>query len=166
MALSPQQIQAAELIARGYSHQEVGDAIGVSRRTILRWLKQQDFRDLSFGLTNRAPQSVHQRASERPVQSIQSDDLRIEDLVPDALSAVREILRDPDSRNCDRLKAASLVGEWGGLGVRGKMAELEALKILIEAKWIDDDAINILVENWQKLSAEMKNVLRGGGRSN
>jgi hypothetical protein len=88
--------------------------------------------------------------------------LKVRDLVPDALSAVRDILCDPDSRNCDRLKAASLIGEWGGLGVRGKMAELEALKVLIEAQWIDDEAITVLVGNLQKLSTEMKNVLRGG----
>jgi hypothetical protein len=159
MALSPKQIQAAELIARGYSHQEVGDAINVSRRTILRWLKQQDFRDLSYGLSHRAPQSTPQKPSERLSQL---EVLRVQDLVPDALSAVRDILQNPDSRNCDRLKAASLIGEWGGLGVRGKMAELEALKVLIEAQWIDDEAITVLVGNLQKLSTEMKNVLRGG----
>jgi hypothetical protein len=159
MALSPKQIQAAELIARGYSHQEVGDAINVSRRTILRWLKQQDFGDLSYGLSHRAPQSTPQKPSERLSQL---EVLRVQDLVPDALSAVRDILQNPDSRNCDRLKAASLIGEWGGLGVCGKMAELEALKILIEAEWIDDEAISVLVGNLQKLSTEMKNVLRGG----
>jgi transposase len=69
MALSPKQIQAAELLARGYSHQEVGDAIGASRRTILRWLKQQDFRDLSFGLTHRAPQPTPQPAPQRSPES-------------------------------------------------------------------------------------------------
>jgi hypothetical protein len=40
------------------------------------------------------------------------------------------------------------------------MAELEALRVLIEADWIDDGAINTLIANWQILSAEMKIVLR------
>jgi len=158
MALSHQQIQAAELISRGYSHQQIADAINVSRRTILRWLKQQDFRDLSFGLTHRAPQSTPQRAFER---SSQPETLKVEDLIPNALKAVQEILQDPDCRNADRLKAASLIGEWTGLGVRGKMAEMEALKVLIEAGWVNDSAINTLVANWEILSAEMKDVLRG-----
>jgi hypothetical protein len=162
MALSPKQIQAAELLARGYSHQEVGDAIGASRRTILRWLKQQDFRDLSFGLTHRASQPTPQQAPQRSLESRKpSDNLTPQDLVGDALKAVQEILQDPDSRNADRLKAASLVGEWTGLGVRGKMAEMEALKVLIEADWIDDAAINTLLKNWQILSVEMKDVLKG-----
>jgi hypothetical protein len=41
------------------------------------------------------------------------------------------------------------------------MAEMEALKVLIEAGWIHDNALNTLIENWQILSLEMKNVLRG-----
>jgi hypothetical protein len=41
------------------------------------------------------------------------------------------------------------------------MAEMEALKVLIEAGWVDDAAINTLVANWEILSAEMKDVLRG-----
>jgi len=162
MALSPQQIQAAELIARGYSHQEVGNAVNVSRRTILRWLKQQDFRDLSFGLTRRAPQSSSQQPPRRSAESDKpSDNLTPQSLVNNALQAVKDILEDSEARNCDRLKAASLVGQWAGLGAQEKMAEMEALKILIEAKWIDDGAINTLVENWQILSSEMKDVLRG-----
>ena len=160
MALSPKQIQAAELLARGYSHQEVADAINTSRRTVLRWLKLQDFRDLSFGLVHRAPQPTPQRSleSRKP-----SDNLTPQDLVGDALKAVQEILQDPDSRNADRLKAAALAGQWAGLGSKEKMAELEALKVLIEANWIDDGAINTLVANWEILSAEMKDVLRGNG---
>ncbi len=158
MTLTPAQIKAAKLLGQGYSQQDAAVAIGVTRRTIGRWQKQEDFRHLCFGLIHRAPQSTPQRASER---SSQPETLKVEDLIPDALKAVQEILQDPDCRNCDRLKAASLVGEWSGLGVRGKMAEMEALKILIEAGWIDDRAINTLVENWQSLSAEMKNVLQG-----
>ena len=157
MSLTPPQIRAAELLAKGHSQQEVGDAVGVNRRTIVRWLKQEDFRNLSFGLLGRAAQLPKRSPESRK----QSNDLTPQDLVCDALEAVRDILQDSDSRNCDRLKAASLVGEWSGLGVRGRMAEMEALKILIEAGWIHDNALNTLIENWQILSSEMKNVLRG-----
>jgi transcriptional regulator with XRE-family HTH domain len=161
MSLTPPQIRAAELLAKGHSQQEVGDIVGVSRRTIVRWLKQEDFRNLSFGLLGRVAQSPQQAPQRFPESRKQSNELTPQDLVCDALEAVRDILQDSDSRNCDRLKAASLVGEWSGLGVRGKMAEMEALKILIEAGWIHDNALNTLIENWQILSSEMKNVLRG-----
>jgi transcriptional regulator with XRE-family HTH domain len=161
MSLSPQQIRSAELLAKGHSQEAVGNAVGVSRRTIARWLRREDFRNLSFGLLGRAAQSPQQAPQRSPESRKQSNELTPQDLVGDALEAVRSILQDPDSRNADRLKAASLVGEWTGLGVRGKMAEMEALKVLIEADWIDDAAINTLLENWQILSAEMKDVLRG-----
>jgi hypothetical protein len=162
MTLTPAQIKAAKLLGQGYSQQDAAVAIGVTRRTIGRWQKQEDFRHLCFGLIHRdrAPQSTPQRASER---SSQPETLKVEDLIPDALSAVQQVLRDPDSRNCDRLKAAALAGQWAGLGSKEKMAELEALKVLIEANWIDDGAINTLVANWEILSAEMKGVLRGNG---
>jgi hypothetical protein len=112
-------------------------------------------------LLGRAAQSPQPTPKPSPESRKQPSDLTPQDLVADALQAVREILQDPDSRNADRLKAAALVGEWTGLGVRGKMAEMEALKVLIEADWIDDAAINTLLENWQILSAEMKDVLKG-----
>jgi hypothetical protein len=125
-------------------------------------LKQQDFRDLSFGLTHRTPQSTHQQAPKPSSESHkQSDNLTAQDLVTDALQAVREILQDPDARAGDRLKAASLIAVWANVGNKEKMAEMEALKILIEAGWVNDDAINTLVASWETLSSEMKEVLRG-----
>jgi transcriptional regulator with XRE-family HTH domain len=161
MSLTPQQIRSAELLAKGHSQEAVGNIVGVSRRTVARWLKREDFRNLSFGLLGRAAQSPQPSPNPSPESRKQSNVLTPQDLVGDALEAVQSILQDPDSRNADRLKAAALVGEWAGLGDRGKMAELEALRVLIEADWIDDGAINTLIANWQILSAEMKNVLRG-----
>jgi hypothetical protein len=147
MALSPQQIQAAELIARGYSHQEVGDAVNVSRRTILRWLKQQDFRDLSFGLTHRATQTGSQQAPRRSPESDKPiSDLTPQDLVADALEAVKNILQDSEARNCDRLKAAALVGDWVGLGDRERMHELEAMRVLIESGWLPHHVVDSIAE--------------------
>ncbi|HEY9834115.1 MAG TPA: helix-turn-helix domain-containing protein [Stenomitos sp.] len=166
MPLSQKQIRAAELLAKGYSQEEVGKAVGASRRSVSRWLQSEEFRNLSYGLVGRASQPPP-RACERQSEGRQmTSRLNPEDLVPDALEAVRGILQDPDCRNADRLKAASLIGEWAGLGNREKMAEMEALKVLIEAGWIGDAPVNVLVENWQILSAEMKEALRGNGAYN
>jgi hypothetical protein len=41
------------------------------------------------------------------------------------------------------------------------MAEMQALEVLIQAGWVHDEAINTLVANWEILSSEMKDVLRG-----
>jgi len=161
MSLTPQQIRSAELLAKGHSQEVVGNTVGVSRRTIARWLRREDFRNLSFGLLGRAAQSPQQAPQRSPESRKQSNELTPQDLVGDALEAVKSILQDPDSRNADRLKAAALAGQWAGLGNQSKMAEMEALQVLIQANWINDDAINTLVASWETLSSEMKEVLRG-----
>lgn len=163
MPLSPPQIRAAELLAKGHSHQEVGNSVGVSRRTILRWLKQEDFKNLSYGLVGRAAQSPQPTQPQRSSQRRQeSGSLTPQDLVEDALLAVQAILQDPEARTCDRLKAAALVGEWSGLSHRGKTAEAEALKVLIEANWVSDKVLETLVDGWAELESRIKNALANG----
>jgi len=157
MALSPLQIRAAELLAKGHSHQAVGDQIGVSRRTILRWLKQADFKNLSYGLVGRVTESQKQ-ASPRSPQPY-AGNLKVEDLVNDALEAVRSILQDPDARIADKLKAAALVGQWSGLDHRGKIHEIECVKVLIEADWISDTVLDAIVDGGDEFTAKVRKAL-------
>ena len=134
MSLTPPQIRATELLAKERSFSARGWGCSWCEPSHdSQWLKQEGFRNLSFGLLGRAAQLPQQAPQWSPESRKQSNDLTPQDLVCDALEAVKDILQNPDSRNCDRLKAASLVGDWTGLGVQGKMAEMEALKILIEA---------------------------------
>jgi hypothetical protein len=163
MSLTPSQIRAAELLSKGHSHQEVGDAVGVSRRTILRWLKQEDFKNLSFGLVGRASQQAPQQAPQRSPER-HSGSLTPQDLVPDALAAVQGILTDPDARTCDRIKAASLIGEWAGLSQKkSQMVELEAIKVLVEAGWVPDEVLDAMVDSGEQLNQRMKNALAQNG---
>jgi transcriptional regulator with XRE-family HTH domain len=156
MALSPQQIRAAELLAKGHSQQEVGDQIGVSRRTVLRWLKQEDFKNLSYGLVGR----VGEPAKPPPQRSPQpTGTLKVEDLVGDALEAVKCILQDPDARTADKLKAAALVGQWSGLENRGKMHEIECVKALIEADWISGTALDVILEGCDEFISKVQTAL-------
>ena len=159
--LTPNQIKAAELLSQGFSHQEVADACNVSRRTILRWLNQGDFKNLSFAMINR------QRPTQQPLQRPEnakeinqpSDNLRVPDLIPDALRAVRDILQNPDARNGDRLAAASLVGKWSGLEGRGKIHELEAIKVLIDQEWISEEVSAVIFDAKNELIERVKNAL-------
>jgi hypothetical protein len=107
MGLTPQQIRAVQLLAKGHNQQQVADMVG------------------------------------------------------DALSAVRDILTDPEARTCDRLKAAILVGDWAGLGAdKGKMAEMEALKILIDANWVPNEVLEVLIEAGAELEEKMKDAFQ------
>lgn len=114
MSLSPQQIKAAELLSQGRSQVDVATALGVNRKTIQRWLQKEDFKNLSFGLVNRSAR-LQDTPKPQSEKNLPCADLTPLDLIPDALVAVRDILQDPDSRNSDKLKAATLIGEWGGL---------------------------------------------------
>jgi transcriptional regulator with XRE-family HTH domain len=159
VGLSQKQIRAAELLGRGYAQAEAAKAVGASRRTISRWLQQEDFRNLSYGLVGRASPAPQQPPQQAPERRRQPSKLTPEDLVEDALSAIQNILIDPDTRVCDRIKAASLVGQWVGLGQPAKMVEMEALKVLVEARWCPDEALEILIDASNELEEKMKNVL-------
>lgn len=160
--LTPNQIKAAELLSQGYSHQEVADACKVSRRTILRWLNQNDFKNLSFGLIHRQrpAQQAPQPSPERGRQP--SKLLTPEDLVQDTLLAIQSILIDPGSRKCDILKAAALVGEWSGMAYRGKTHEGEAFKVLLKAGWVPPGVLEILEDGWDDLQTKIKVALAHG----
>lgn len=159
MGLTPPQIKAAEMLAKGHSQQATGEAVGVSRRTILRWLKQEDFKNLSYGLVGRAVQSPQPSPQRFPERRRQSGSLTPEDLIEDALSAVQSILIDPEVRTCDRLKAASLIGEWAGLSHRKPpMHEMEGLEAMIKAGWVPDEVLDALIESSNDMQERVRNA--------
>lgn len=157
MGLSPQQIRAAELLSRGHTQQEVAQSIGVNRKSIHRWLKQEDFKNLSYGLVGRASPPPQQAPQHPPERRRHSGSLTPQDLVEDALLAVQGIVQDTDARTCDRLKAASLIGDWAGLGQqKSKMVEAEACKILIEAGWLSDEILEAVVDGGEEFNSKMR----------
>ena len=64
MPLSPNQLQALTLIGRGDSPKTVALAIGVSYRTIYRWLMLPEFRDLSEQISNQTKSLTVESATE------------------------------------------------------------------------------------------------------
>lgn len=115
MNFSPIQIQAARLLAAGQTQEEVGKQVGVSRRTISRWLATEQFKNLSFGLVNSSSPAKIQPEIESAHQTNNEANYALGDLVPLAIKTLRDILIDPDSRKVDKLRAATLLGEWAGL---------------------------------------------------
>ena len=156
--LTPNQIKAAELLSQGASHQEVADAVGVSRRTILRWLNSGEFKNWQYALVNR-PRPA-EKVPKPPPSKIKTDSLQPSDLVQDALETVRDILCDPDTtRVSDRLKAAGLIGEWAGLAhQKPKMAEVEAIRALIEAGWLSEQTLDALKEGSDLFKEKMRSA--------
>ncbi len=167
--MTPNQIRAAELLSQGLSHQEVAEACNVSRRTILRWLNQGDFKNLSFAMINRQrpAQQAPQRLENANGTNHHSSNLKPSDLVADALTTVRDILRDSDVRVADRLRAATLAGEWAGLAhQKSKMVEVEAIKALIDTGWLPDQVLEALIDGCEALESKMKSAFAQNGHQN
>jgi hypothetical protein len=164
MSLEPTQLKAAKLLAKGYSQTETAQSIGVSRRTVVRWLTQPEFKNLCFGLSGEAQpvvKSVNPIDLESQVQvGIKSNNLTVEDLVGDALQAVQDVLTNPEARPVDRLKAASLVGEWAGLSVRGKIHELEIFKTMRERGFLSRPSLELVEIAYSECQQKIKQAIR------
>jgi hypothetical protein len=79
--------------------------------------------------------------------------------VEDALQAVRDILQNPESRSCDRLKAASLIGDWAGLNQRKPpMHEMEGLEAMIRAGWVPDEVLDALIESSNEMGQRVRDA--------
>lgn len=109
MKLSEQQLAALQILSKKGTHDEAAKAAKVSRRTIIRWTKLPEFKEvLEASSRNRIEKSAEVIK--------QKENLEIQDLVPKALQRVHDILEDTEARKSDQLRAAELVGRWAGLG--------------------------------------------------
>jgi hypothetical protein len=60
---------------------------------------------------------------------------------------------------CDRLKAASLVGDWAGLSMKKPpMHEMEGLEAMIRAGWVPNEVLDALIDGGEELQAKIKNA--------
>jgi len=72
--------------------------------------------DLSFGLVNSSSSSTKNEAEiQSTSQTNDESSCELSHLVPLAFRTLENILTDPDARKADKLKAATLIGQWGGL---------------------------------------------------
>jgi transcriptional regulator with XRE-family HTH domain len=125
MTLNSRQIEAAKLLANGRTHQEVADFLGISRRTVLRWLKDSEFQEFHKELCDQQKTVSIEEFKQK--KTTLSNSLKPSNTTPlkfdeqldilgfEALDFLSELIRDPDARNCDKLKAVSLliqVSSW------------------------------------------------------
>lgn len=156
--LTPKQLEAIAGISRGLTPSQIGKALGISSRTIERWWKLPEF----VATLTQIQSEVSHRVRVEVVEDVASISSRLENLASKSFNYLEEIVDDEEARTSDRLQAAKvLIANWQQMQPP-RMSEMESLKVLIEANWIDDNAINVLVKSWETLSSEMKDVLRGG----
>jgi hypothetical protein len=155
--LTPKQLEAVAGISKGLTPSQIATVIGVSARTVERWQKLPEF----VATLAQIQSEVSHRVRVEVVEDVSSISSRLENLASKSFNYLEAIVEDEDARTSDRVQAAKvLISNWQQMQPP-KMAELEALQVLIQADWINDDAINVLVKSWENLSSEMKKVLRG-----
>ena len=106
--LTKEQLKAAQALASGLSTGDVAKATGVSSRTIQRWLHLPEFQERLERDKRTYRETQVEVLSEMSVDQTVS----IRQIWNRAQEVVFEILNNPDSRNCDRLKAAQIASEW------------------------------------------------------
>ncbi len=96
------------MLANGGSHPQVAEALGISTKTIQRWLKKPEFAQ--------ALADVQVKTVEKAVEAVATDiSGQIQRLVPKAIKTLETYLDDPKARGSDRLRAAQILGNWAGL---------------------------------------------------
>jgi predicted transcriptional regulator len=125
--LSPEQLQALELLSSGHSQVSVANLLGVSRRTVVRWMSKPEFKQALTGLGSNQF-VINQDAIEPEIIQPQESQLsireRLNSLIPSIIDECEAILLNPDTRDSDKLKSAALLAKWAGLEDRPNNAVL------------------------------------------
>lgn len=101
-------LQAIRLLASGKTMKEVAKQLEVHEKTVQYWCKQDDFK--------KSLEDIKAQVIDQTIEtSAQSINEQVQALLPDAFKVLSDIVKNPDSRNADKLKAIQLVGKWAGM---------------------------------------------------
>lgn len=122
-SLTPKQLQAVNLLAKGKTQIEIASLLGISTKTVQRWTRKPEF--------IQAIADVQSRAVEKTIEKTAEDISRhsqevIQRLVPKALMVIHEYLNNSSAKGSDRLRAVHIIGSWAGLNQAQVKQETEA----------------------------------------
>jgi transposase len=106
MSLTLQQLEAIALLGRGTKTSEVSSQLGITQRTVQRWLKDDEFA--------KAVAKISRQATQLVVEATSFDLFKeIERATEASVKLLTEMIENPDIRPSDRLKAVDIVRRWG-----------------------------------------------------
>jgi hypothetical protein len=168
--LTLQQLQAIELLSNGKrSQQSIADEVGVTRRTVVRWLANPEFQAALKGVgTNQfvvnpdviEPENAIEPEIIQPQKSRFSVRERLNGLIPTIIDETEAILLNPDTRTADKLKSAAMLAKWAGLEDRPDSVE-QAFEYLAESKLISMDFIDFYIEGMEAFKEQLFTKLKG-----
>ncbi len=106
MSLTLQQLEAIALLGKGAKTSEVSSQLGITQRTVQRWLKDDEFA--------KAVGEIGRQATQLVVEATSFDLFKeIERATEASVKLLTEMIENPDIRPSDRLKAVDIVRRWG-----------------------------------------------------
>ncbi|MEM7592352.1 MAG: helix-turn-helix domain-containing protein [Cyanobacteria bacterium P01_A01_bin.83] len=106
--LGEEKLKAVALLAAGKTKIQTAKELGVHRKTIENWSKSPDFQKALMDTQDEVVEKAIEETSLTISEQVQA-------LLPDAFKVLADVLKNPDSRNADKLKAIQLLGKWSGM---------------------------------------------------
>jgi transcriptional regulator with XRE-family HTH domain len=113
--------KALNMMAKGMGTSEVAKQLGVSQRTIQRWIKSEGVSNPVMDICDEVVRRVAVRVDATIGDELKLQALQLLRLSGKSLNCLEEIIDNPETRTADRLKACQIVGEWVGFDGRADL---------------------------------------------
>ncbi len=127
--------KAFDLLRRGKTQSEVATSCGIAVRTLQRWVSEAQEKVKQQGDLVAVVTEALSAESNGVVERLFDQEFfqRLDALMPCCLRELESILKDPDSRKQDKIRACQLLGDWAGLsgGLSGAIIRVAASGYLI-----------------------------------
>jgi transcriptional regulator with XRE-family HTH domain len=123
--------KAFDLLRCGKTQSEVAKSCGITVRTLQRWVNESQEKVKQQGdLVAVVAETTLSPESNGVVERLFNQEFfqKLDALMPSCLQELEAILKDPDSRKQDKIRACQLLGDWAGLsgGLSGSIIRVAA----------------------------------------
>jgi Homeodomain-like domain len=151
--LTPKQLRCIELLSSEVPQKDIAKELGVSERTIQRWLKLDEFQDALEGVSYR-PVAV---SAVDVVSSHKSRREKLDSLLDTSLDVLESVIINGDCKTSDRIRACQIVGDWQGIT---KLPDYDqALITLVGLGWLPNKMSVVVVEGVEELKEKIRQSL-------
>jgi hypothetical protein len=114
---TPQQIKAAQALASGLSQGKAAKESGVTRITVIRWLKKPEFCRKVQELRGKA-EKASDSAFVQTTKEVTKKQVKAAGGITsnDLIEILAKVAKDEECRVADRIRATEVLGRWLGLG--------------------------------------------------
>ena len=127
--------KAFDLLRYGKTQSEVARSCGITVRTLQRWVNEAQEKVEQQGDLVAVVTETLSSESNGVVERLFNQEFfqKLNTLMPSCLQQLEDIVKDPDSRNQDKIRACQLLGDWAGLsgGLSGAIIRVSAAGYLI-----------------------------------